>query len=174
MPRSPRATLRRLRARHGRQLTRYSIGSVVAAAASQLTFTVMYALGVSATVASVLGFAAGIAPNYQLNRRWAWGRRGRSHLGTEVLPYLGVAATSLLLTVLGTRWGEARVRALDLGDTQRVVLTALVFAVVNGVLFLGKYLVLDRWLFGRRPHGQDDAAIDPGTALDDTNRAGTP
>lgn len=148
---------------HGRRFTRYSLGSVAAAATSQLTFVLLYGFGAGARVSSVLGFLAGVAPNYQLNRRWAWGRSGRSGLRREIAPYLLIALVSLVLTTLGTEQAEARIVELGLSRTEEVLLTWLAFAVVNGTLFIAKYLVLDRWLFARP---------DPATATGDPGDGG--
>lgn len=152
--------LARIRARlsQGRpaRMLRYSAGSVVATAVSQVTFLALYALGAGPRVSSIVAFAAGMLPNYHLNRRWAWGREGRSSLTREVLPYLGVVLTSLAVVTAGTELAEGRITALGLGRTVEVVAVTVAFAAVNGVAFVGKYLIYDRWLFGRRAGREPD------------------
>lgn len=126
---------------------------MVAAATSHLVFVVAYALGVPAGPASATGFLAGVAPNYVLSRRWAFGRRGRSGLATEVLPYAGLVVSSLLLTVAGTDLAERWIVTFGLDPALRVVAVTAAFAGIQGVLFVAKYLVLDRWVFGGPPQG---------------------
>lgn len=139
-----------------RKVLRYLAGSLVATVASHLTFLVVYALGWGPRLASVLGFVAGFVPNYQLNRRWTWQREGRSSWRREVLPYVGVVLSALVVVTLGTEWAEARIITLGLPRQVEVVAVTVAFAAVNGAMFVGKYLVYDRWLFnsGDSPSGR--------------------
>lgn len=134
-------------------MLRYLTGSLVATVASHLSFLVVYALGWGPRLASVLGFVAGFVPNYQLNRRWTWERDGRSSWRREVLPYVAVVLSALVVVTVGTEWAEARITALGLPRQLEVVAVTVAFAAVNGALFVGKYLIYDRWLFssGDRP-----------------------
>lgn len=127
---------------------RYSVGSVVATAASQVVFLVVYALDAGPRIASVLGFVAGMVPNYQLNRRWTWQRSGSSSWLREIAPYVAVVLTSLAVVTFGTEAAEVRIVQLELPRQVEVVAVTGAFAAVNGVLFVVKYLVYDRWLFG--------------------------
>ncbi|HLI24803.1 MAG TPA: GtrA family protein, partial [Acidimicrobiales bacterium] len=54
------------------RITRYTAGSVVALAVSEVAFAACYWGGTGTTVASVIAFFAGAVPNWILNRRWAW------------------------------------------------------------------------------------------------------
>ncbi len=139
-----------LRRRGWLRMARYSAGSAVATGISQVVFLALYALGAGPRVSSVLAYLVGIVPNYQLSRRWAWQRRGRSSWLREVLPYLVVVGTSLVLVTLGTDLAEGWITGLELTRPAEVVAVTLAFAAVNGVMFVTKYLVYDRWLFGDR------------------------
>jgi putative flippase GtrA len=83
----------------GVRMTRYTLGSLVAAATSAVVFAVLYALGASTNVCSVSAFVAGAVPNWILNRRWAWRLRGRVAVGREVFACIAVAALMRRLTV---------------------------------------------------------------------------
>ena len=106
-----------------RRFSRYAVGSVVAFGASNVVFLLCYGTGwTSPQVASVLAFAAGIPINYVLNRRWAWQRRGRPAVRSELLPYAAVVSLSIVATAVGT-WGADRMlAAADLGRALTVVL----------------------------------------------------
>ena len=56
----------------GVRITRYTIGSIIAAATSAVVFAVLYVIGLSTAACSVIAFVAGAIPNWTLNRRWAW------------------------------------------------------------------------------------------------------
>jgi len=86
MSRSTRATAPW--ARWGRRMLRYSLVSLVSIVVSQAVL--MAAFGMlhgAARLANVVACAAGTVPSYYLNRTWAWGRRGRSHLWKQVVPF---------------------------------------------------------------------------------------
>lgn len=156
--------LRRLHeARHRpgvRRFSRYAVGSVVAFGASNLAFLLLYGLGLtSPQVASVLAFAAGIPVNYVLNRRWAWQRRGRPGLRDELLPYAAVVATSVISSALATWAADRWVQTVDLPRAVEVGIVDATFVVVNGSLFLIKYVLLDRLVFRDRSPAAD--ATDP-------------
>ena len=60
------------------RVTKYTAGSLVAAATSEIVLVVCYGTGLlGTTAASIVAFFAGAVPNYVLNRRWVWQRRGR-------------------------------------------------------------------------------------------------
>jgi putative flippase GtrA len=137
---------------HLPRLARYLAGSVVAGVVSVTTFALLYgALAVAGPVtASVVAWVAGAVPNYHLNRRWAWGRRGRSDVRREVLPYAATAAASVVLSSAATSAADAWVPRL-VDDRELVVaLVVAAYALTYGGLFVAKYVVLDRWLFGSR------------------------
>jgi putative flippase GtrA len=40
-------------------------------------------------------------PSYYLNRKWAWGKSGRSHLRKEVLPFWAMSALGTSFSLIG-------------------------------------------------------------------------
>lgn len=136
---------------------RYALGSVIAFAASETAFLVVYGSGSgSPQIATLWAFAAGIPVNYVLNRRWAWKRRGRPSLRTEVVPYAVVIATSIVASAVGTDAVDAWLQSVSLPHLAKVALVGATFAVINGGLFLAKYVLLDRLVFRVRPRAVDE------------------
>jgi putative flippase GtrA len=134
-----------------RRLSTYTAGSVVAAACSELALLVCYAgLDLAPAVSSTLAWVAGALPNYWLNRRWTWGRRGRPDLRREVVPYVAIILGTLLLAALVTKGVDAWMREVDVSGSVRTVAVAAAFLGVYVVMFALRYLLLDR-LF--RPRG---------------------
>jgi putative flippase GtrA len=76
--------------------------------------------------ANIVATLAGIGPSYILNRRWVWGRTGRSDIAREMAPFVGMCLFSLTASTsavwLADRWAQSAA----LGATPRtlVVLTA--------------------------------------------------
>lgn len=147
--------LRQTLREHAGRFTRYSIGSVVAFATSQVVFYALYSLGAGARASSILAMLAGVPPAYHLNRRWAFGREGRSSFTREVLPYLSVVAISITLATLGTELAEDWILTWELPRWQLSLAVTGAFAAVNGALFITKYVVFDRWLFASKRAERD-------------------
>jgi putative flippase GtrA len=73
-------------------MVRYSLVSLVSIAVSQSVLMVAFGmLHWTARLANVAACAVATVPSYYLNRSWAWGRRGRSHLWREVVPFWVIA-----------------------------------------------------------------------------------
>ena len=51
-------------------------------------------MGLSAVVASTLATSIAAVPSYEMNRKWAWGKTGRSHIMKEVVPFWTIAIIS--------------------------------------------------------------------------------
>jgi putative flippase GtrA len=154
---------------------RYSMVSVINVVVGQALLFVLVRLftwytdwsnGVSWTVANIVAVSLGALPAYYLNRIWVWGKRGRSHLTREILPFWGFAFAGLVLSTVAVNV------AANLTDVKIVANLANITAF--GVLWVVKFFVLDSMVFGTGHHdGADagDSAASPGAASPDA--AGT-
>jgi len=134
---------------------KYLTSSIVATAAGQLTFLVVYGLGLAdARVTTLVAFVAAAVPNYWLNRRWAWSRRGRPEVLRELVPYVATIAVNLAVATVTTHYAETHVTGLTDSHVVRVVVVTLTYASTYAVLFLGKYLVFEYVIFGDRAYAR--------------------
>jgi putative flippase GtrA len=131
----------------GVRITRYAAGSVVAAATSAVVFAILYVLHVGTTADSICAFTAGAIPNWILNRRWAWRRRGRPEFGREVIGYALTSIVSLVLTSLSTAWTKAHVQGIPEHHGYRVILVTASYLGVFAVLFVLKFGLYEFWVF---------------------------
>jgi putative flippase GtrA len=144
------------------KLVRYFTGSVVATLCSEVSFVALYGLlSVGTTWSSVLSWLAGAVPNFWLNRNWAWQRSGRPSLRHEVLPYVVIILTTLLLATLATHAADVWLHHAGVSDSVRVVLVATVFLGVYVVVFAVRFFLLER-LFSRLPHHESAAPSSKG------------
>ncbi len=134
----------------GKRVTRYTVGSIVAAATSAIVFAVVYVLGASTTTCSVIAFVAGAIPNWILNRRWAWKLRGRVSVAREVIAYVVISLLSLAATSVTTEWTQDHVQSLPAHHGYRVILVTASYLAVFAVLFVAKFLVYELWIFSGR------------------------
>lgn len=127
------------------RFARYTAGSVVALAVSEVTLVLCFATGcTSAAVASVLAFFAGAVPNYLLNRSWVWKRRGQVEVRRELVPYVTISLATLglaaLATTLAAQWAPA-------GSATRTAFVALAYLATYGVLFVAKFFAYQHFVF---------------------------
>jgi putative flippase GtrA len=137
------------RATMGRRPVRYAMVSVVSVIVSQAVLLLTNGvLGWAAVTANITAVSIGAIPSYTLNRAWVWGKRGRSHLWREVVPFwalalVGLAFSTVVVAIADNWW-----------DAPLVVNAANIFAF--GMLWVAKYLLLDTILFKIAP----DAVLD--------------
>ncbi len=143
------ANRRRLRqSRFVVKVMRYAIGSLVALLTSVIVFALLLDAGVGTTADSILAFIAGALPNWILNRRWAWERTGEMDVAREVIGYTLISLVALAASSAGTGWTNALLRHhLQHNHALRVLLVTLAYVVVQGLLFVAKFVAYDRWIF---------------------------
>ena len=74
----------------------------MAAVTSAIVFPVMYVLGVTTTLCTMVGVRCRRDPELELNRRWTWKVEGRVAFGREIVAYLVISATTLVILSLVT------------------------------------------------------------------------
>ena len=144
--------------RWGGRMLRYSLVSLVSIAVSQAVLVGAFGLlHWTARLSNVLACAAGTVPSYYLNRSWAWGRRGRSQLWKEVVPFWALAFGGLAFSTWAADLGStlARQAAVSHAATTAVVMGSSLLAF--GVLWVGKFAIFNALLFAERQHGGDEA-----------------
>ena len=148
------------RTHEGRKLVRYSMVSVVSVIVSQILL--LFAFGLlhwSAKWSNVFAVCLSAVPSYYLNRRWAWGKTSRSHLLKEVLPFWGMALLGLIFSTWAADYAESNADRLTSSHflTTMIVMGASLAAF--GVLWVGKFIVLNKVLFAHQPE-ELPAALD--------------
>jgi putative flippase GtrA len=128
---------------------KYSASSVIAGLISELAFVICYWIGTAPLLATVAAFVAGAVPNYVLNRRWAWGRKGRADAKRELLPYVAIilvtAAAAALTTTVADHWIRDRVES----HAWQTIWVSAVFLGTYGVMFILKFVLFDRFVFAK-------------------------
>lgn len=151
--------------RLGVRFGRYTLGSVVAVATSEVAFVLCYGTGLLGTTASsAVAFLAGAVPNYVLNRSWAWGKRGKVKVGREVVLYTIISLVSFAASALATGWAGHRAPALTGSHVLRTAFVASAYLATYGVLFIAKFVVFQVAVF---PDSPDDDSPDSSDSSDD-------
>ena len=143
--------LRRLtRSRLARLFTRFTAGTAVSTACSQLTFVLLFGvLAASATLSGTVAFVAGAVPNFLIHRFWTWRRGGPVRIRQELVPYLAVIIVSGLVAISITT-GVDRLIGQAIDDRAlRTFVVAVAFNASYLPLFILKFALLDRLVFCR-------------------------
>jgi putative flippase GtrA len=152
----------------GKKMFRYTMVSVISTAVSASVLAIVYgALGLWTEVPSTV-FANVVAtvPSYYLNRNWAWGKNGRSHMVREVLPFWVASLAGIALSILAA--SEAR----HLGDVHhlhhfgRTVIVLGANFGAFGTLWVLKFLVFNR-LFHVHPVAELEARAEAEAELEE-------
>ena len=151
---SPSAVIDRARSEQGRKQIRYAAVSVVFVPVGQILIQVLGAMVFDRdyTKASIVAAAILTVPNFFANKMWVWKDTSRDKLRTQVLVFwvaamLGVAAATGLTYLVEQQFhNEGAVEALAVFCAQLVGF---------GIVWVGRYLILDRWLFKVTHHGEE-------------------
>jgi putative flippase GtrA len=116
--------------------------SVVGVVVTQVMIVVTHAvLGWPGALSNFTSVTVAAVPAYLLNRYWVWKKTDRNRLTTEVLPFWGMTIAGLLLSTVFVAWIE------NLTTATWAVSAANLSAF--GLLWVGKFFILDRLLFRR-------------------------
>ena len=132
------------------RVTRFAISSVFAALTSAVVFPILYVSGASTTTCTILAFFAGAIPNWTLNRRWTWKVEGRIAFGREILAYLVISATTLVILSLVTGWTDHLVKGIAPGHGLRVLLVTGSYFLVLALLYGVRFFLYEHWIFSGR------------------------
>jgi putative flippase GtrA len=152
---SVRWLLAHARTPEGKKQVRFASVSAVAIVVNQLTLFVCYFLlgwdqkdSVRSLVAAFVlsGFAS-----YVLNRRWVWGRTGRSSFRREIVPFWGIGLVQLAISVPFVNWAQQEVESIYANKLLRTVIFMGLNLVVYGVMWVGKYMIFNKVLFVDQP-----------------------
>ncbi len=132
------------------KVTKYAIGSMVALATSIVVFALMYVAHASTTWCSIGAFLAGAIPNWILNRRWAWQQQGQVAFLREIVGYVIISLLALVASSAATGFTNSQVNGIAPGHGIRVLIVTSAYVLVQAVLFVGKFVIYERWVFSGR------------------------
>lgn len=126
---------------------RYSAASVVGVVVGQSCLFLFYEIvDLPGVLANFLAVAISSVPAYLINRYWVWQKTDRNSLYREVIPFWGMAFLGLVLSTIAVAIVDDR--------TDSPLAVAVANMAGFGVLWIAKFLILDKVLFaevGRDP-----------------------
>lgn len=144
-----------------KQLFRYTMVSAVSTAVSfgvlALVFGVLHLWGV--IVSTVFANVVATVPSYYLNRKWVWGKGGRSHLTKEIVPFWCMSAIGIVVSIGGAAVARHIGIAHHLSHKEQTVVVLAANIISFGVFWVLKYLVFNR-LFRVHPLEELDELVE--------------
>lgn len=135
----------------GTKMLRYSMTSLIALGISVVCLAILNGpVGMSAWLASTLATAVSAVASYHLNRRWCFGKEGKSHVLKEVVPFWVVTFLGWGLATVSVHLMESYAKSQGFSHLARTGTVVLVYVAAFGVLWVGKYVFFNRVLFARR------------------------
>jgi cellulose synthase/poly-beta-1,6-N-acetylglucosamine synthase-like glycosyltransferase/putative flippase GtrA len=132
-------------------MLRYSLVSLISIAVSQSVLMVAFGmLDWTASTANIVACAVATVPSYYLNRSWAWGRRGRSHLWKEVVPFWAIAFAGLVVSTWAADLGASMARDAAASHAAATAIVMAASLLAFGILWVGKFAIFNALLFGER------------------------
>jgi putative flippase GtrA len=154
---SPRSMLERSRTPGGRKMIRYSLVSVVSVIVSQIVLFIAQSFW-SARTSNIIAVCVSAVPSYYLNRAWAWGKTGKSHLMKEIVPFWSLALLGLVFSTWAADYAESNAHHLTSSELMaRLIVNGAALAAF-GVLWVGKFFIFNRLMFAHQPEPSLPAA----------------
>ena len=147
---SPRSLLERSRTPGGQKMVRYSLVSVISVIVSQVVLFVAQSFW-SARTSNIIAVCVSAVPSYYLNRKWAWGKSGKSHLMKEIVPFWSLALLGLVFSTWAADYAETNAHHLTDSDLGVRLIVNFAALAAFGVLWVGKFFIFNRVLFAHRP-----------------------
>lgn len=139
------------------RFVRYAAGSAVASVTSAMVLAAAYrGFGTGPRVASTIAFVAGAIVNFLIYRFWAWKLRDRAGVGRDFWKFAIVSVTTALIALGTTTLADAYARQAGFSGTERTLIVEAAYFGAFGVMFVAKFLVLDRFVFNARPRSAND------------------
>jgi putative flippase GtrA len=131
---------------HGKKLFRYTMVSVISTVISLALLLLVY--GVlrlwSEVPSTVFANLVAAVPSYYLNRTWAWGKTGKSHLVKEVLPFWVLAIGGTAFSVVGAAVARGLGNHFHFDHLDRTALVLAANVLSFAVFWVVKLLIFNR------------------------------
>lgn len=139
-----------------KKFIKYSLTSVVSLTITVLLQVIFYGLfhlkgGMSALAASTIA----AFPSYFLNRRWVWGKSGRSHMKKEVIPFWAMVFLGLGVSAGASALGDSVAHSLTDSHALRTGIVVGSSVLAFAILWFGKFIIFNKILFVHRESDLD-------------------
>jgi putative flippase GtrA len=128
------------------KLIKYAGVSVISTFVSQVTLLLTFGIFhvMSEVPANILANVLATVPSYTLNRRWVWGKSGRSHLWREVVPFWVLGFIGLGFSSLAVYFAGAFARHHGLSHAATSLLVNAANLMSFAILWIVKFVIYNK------------------------------
>ena len=129
-----------------KHLFKYTMVSVISTIVSSgVLFLVFGVFKLWGEIASTV-FANAVAtlPSYYLNRKWVWGKGGRSHLTKEIIPFWSLSALGITVSIFGAALARHISTVHHLSHFDQSVLVLAANLISFGVFWVLKFVIFNK------------------------------
>jgi putative flippase GtrA len=138
---------------HFTRIWKFGTVSLVATAVSQTILFIVYPhLVSSAMLSTVIATAISTVPAYYLNRAWTWGKRGKSHLWREVVPFWSMAFIGLVLAVIIVGVAAKNAHHISTARHFKTLFVHFAYLFSYALIWVARYSLINKFLFGTHTH----------------------
>ena len=163
IPKSPSALLAHAKSQEGRKQLRYAFVSVIFVPVGQILIQVLgnRVFDGDFTKGSIASALILTIPNFLANKYLVWKDTSKDRLRTQILVFwvaaiAGVTFATTLTWLVEQQFDHAS-GEVTLGERAAVFIAQIIGF---GVVWVARYLILDRWLFKVTHHGQEPGEDD--------------
>ena len=160
---SPSALMALARTDAGRRAIRYTATSAIGVVTTQLVLAILqFVIELKPLQANFAAVTIVSIPMFMLNKYWVWGKRGRAHMRREVIPFWLFTVAGWVLSTLAVAWVVNLTKDPDVAHLEHGNRIAVQAASLSGfgVLWVLKYLFLDKIMFGPDHHTPYDEDLE--------------
>jgi putative flippase GtrA len=168
---TPLGLLAHAKSEAGRRALRYTATSLFGVAMSQIMLTYfLHVLDWIPWRANLVAVSLTAVPAFILNKRWVWGKRGKAHLRREVIPFWSFTVAGWALSTAAVQLVVSMTRTASNPNGNKLAVQAANIAGF-GVLWVLKYVFLDKIMFGTDHHTPYDEDIEIEEAMAESGQA---
>jgi putative flippase GtrA len=127
------------------RFVRYSLVSGVAIVMSQVAILICTLIfHFSGILANTVGAVVATPASYELNRKWAWGKHGKSHLWREVVPFWTLSLIGFLASTGTVALADNLAKTHHIVGIGRSLLIMVASLLAYGIIWVLKFVVFNR------------------------------
>jgi len=157
---TPTALLEHAKTDAGKRAIRYSATSLVGVGTTQILLIIfLHVLQWKPVASNFTAVTITSVPAFLLNKYWVWGKRGRAHMRREVLPFWAFTVAGWILSTVMVILVVRSTKTAIHPDGNKLAVQGANIAGF-GVLWILKYVFLDKIMFGTAHHTPYDEDIE--------------
>jgi putative flippase GtrA len=145
---------------HFSRIWKFATVSAISVVISQSVLFICYPDLVSSAVGStVIATAVSTVPAYYLNRAWTWGKRGKSHLWREMVPFWAMAFLGLVLAVVIVGLAAKTAHLISTAPHFPTLVVHVAYLGSYALIWVGRYTLINKFLFGSHTSQQPPGTV---------------